>query len=98
MSINPNGALTILKGFGEILMVNAAARGRRRADRPVMHHHQTFDSAQDYRRRAAQCFRFSRGAVSFEVARALARMAAEYEVLAERVEHGETPPQRTERA
>jgi hypothetical protein len=39
-------------------------------------------TAQNYRQRAAQCFRLARGAVSFEVAHALSQMGLEYEALA----------------
>jgi hypothetical protein len=39
-------------------------------------------TAQDYRQRAAQCFRLARGALSFEIANALSHMALEYEELA----------------
>jgi hypothetical protein len=44
-------------------------------------------TAQDYRRRAAQCFRLARGAVSFEVAHTLTRLGAEYETLARDAEN-----------
>jgi hypothetical protein len=43
-------------------------------------------TAQDYRQRAAQCFRLARGAVSFEVAHALGEMGLEYEALAREAE------------
>ena len=48
-------------------------------------------SVQDYRRRAAQCFRLARGAVSFEVAHMLSRLGAEYESIAERAEAESSP-------
>jgi hypothetical protein len=43
---------------------------------------------QDYRQRAAQCFRLARGAVSFEIANTLSLMGSEYEELARSVEGG----------
>ena len=62
-----------------------------------MQQHTTPMTAQDYRRRAAQCFRLARGAVSFEVAHALARLGAEYEGLAHEAESGTPHPGPLER-
>jgi hypothetical protein len=47
-------------------------------------------SAQELRRKAVQCFRLSRGAVSFELEQMLTRIGREYEAAADRLERGET--------
>jgi hypothetical protein len=48
------------------------------------------DAAQEFRRKAVQCFRLARGAVSFEMAQTLSRIGHEYEAAADRLERGET--------
>jgi len=54
-------------------------------------------TAQDYRQRAAQCFRLASGAVSFEIANALSLMGTEYEELARGADAGAMQRQPLER-